>query len=401
MMYPKPGNAFAQAKALQLERQREMGGNGKLGSDAGQSSDSLAEVDRAHQSLDAALPNFTGDLPEEFEVEKSRSPTKSSAKSSPSKRSVTDPEKYNYTHKSALPEPLFHTNPVVNLFSKFTTKRTTGSNDSESRPKVPEKDPNCTCDPSDAGKAKATMTTSNSVYDDEKTQATNRSRSSSYSSRASSRNSTRTDPIKRIHESHDTRYAFAPIASISQQGLPTPSRKDAAPNEYIDGMILGPASVNPTRDGKYAHTRQTEFIEQERVPSYTGSIVSGSSLTSPTLFLGPDGRIYSGALLPALAYQPSNAIGCHNEQSPRMSNPNWMTAYNSSNGSGSTQSPSVYAIAGGGAWEHLQTQFPQTLPPFQNRHHSTSTTMSEAVERHPSDTELSMDTLQREFDEGE
>lgn len=401
-MYPKPGNAFAQAKALELERQRKLEENGQLGSDAGQSSDSLAEVNRAHQSLDAALQNLTGDLPEEIGVEKSRSPTKSSAKSSPSKRSATDPEKYNYAHKSALPEPLFHSNPVVNLFSKLTTRKILASNNSENRPKVPEKDSDCTSDSGDTEKGKVTMTTSNSVYDDDaKTQATNRSRSSSYSSRASSRNSTRTDPVKRIRESHDTRYAFAPITSLSQQGLPAPVRKYAAPHEYVDGIILGPASVNPTRDGKYAHTRQPEFIEQDRIPSYKGSIVSGSSLTSPTLFLGPDGRLYSGPLLPALAYQPINAGEYHNEQSPRMSNHTLMTAHDSSNGSGSTQSPTVYAIAGGGAWEQLQTQFPGSLPPFQTRHHSTSTTTSKLLERRPSNTETLMDTAQHQNDEGE
>ena len=381
-----PGNAFAQAKARDSKEQRQKQKTCQLVSTKGDSSEvPFNEASQSPKSPVTLLEMLNDGPPGELTIAKARSPQKS-IDASPSKRSVTDPEKYMYAHKSALPEPLFHPHPVVNILSKLTSRKSSLSKDNlETPPKVPEKEivppqKYVNVHPSNA----PTSTPAQGQERDKQDQSSERSRSSSYSSQASSHSNRQVDPVKTIREAHDTRYAFAPSSNLSHQTPMTPISRYVESTEYPDDIVLGPTSVGPTRDGKYGRMKNTEFIEQSRIPSLSGSIVGGRSFYAPTIWLGPDGRIYSGPLLQPLTYQPTQTEISQDCSGIRTKD---IPSFNGtpSSSSGSIQTPAVYAVAGGGAWEQLQVRFPTTLPPFDGRyypHLSTSSTASEPLPPH-------------------
>ena len=379
-MYPKPGNAFAQQKALERQRKAQEE-NLTTSKNDSPSKSSSGETSTSEESTMTTFAQFTGDLPElpSLEVPKGKSPSKSS----PHKRSVTDPGKYSYSHQSALPEPLFYAKPKNSFFSKFTSKSKSNTKEDSQNPPTPlQKE-------QEVRETEESELTINAVQDNERTEETmKRARSSSRASQtstASTNSNPKADPVQTIHKSHDTRFAFGPATPSSQQTVTTPMNKYFKPRSPPDGIILGAAGVNPTRDGKFARTKHTQVVEQTRIPSISASVISAPSLTSPTLWVGPDGRIYSGPLLQPLTYQPPVPFDKKStedqQQGPR--SPLFSGFSNGSSGESETNfSPITYTITSTGAWEQMQLHYPDTMPRFSGpsmKHDSTSSQYSERL----------------------
>lgn len=103
----------------------------------------------------------------------------------------------------------------------------------------------------------------------------------------------------------------------------TPQANYVLPRERIEGMILGDHSLSPTRKGTYAITGNPEIVtSQPRIVSMRAEVEQED---------GDSGRLQRNS-------------GASDQQA--------------------LYSPSVYNVSGGGAWEQMQREHPDTMPQY-------------------------------------
>ena len=370
----QPGNAFAQRKASDRqdkERNEAESSRSSATKHAERSQNELnpAAIGTAHggssqESVQTTFDMFLGDVTQDLGVTKSDSPARSSESTLGKERSVTDPGPSTFHHRSAVPAPLsIRQNPITGLLAKLRGKGAKTTPQSPSPPEVPLKELTPT------GKERANSEVKTPSFKQAPPRPTrpdlDRERSASESSVLSNQ---RADPLHAIRNSHDTRFAFGLPARSSLRSTPTPSSRYFPQREFADGMYLSSGGLKPTNNGKFARAKRTAIVKRVRIQSSRAKI---RNMATPPFYMTPDGRIFSGPILQPVAYQPPNSANSADSVEQRVESQQVqlidLNPAGNSNSSVSVQTPTVYTVSGGGAWEQLQLQHPNTLLPFRGQ----------------------------------